>query len=167
MSKHKFLEEYCFVHNGNFYLATIKVWEGGIIECWGNMTKEKFLKNTATGWITVDIPDGTELRIGDQGLIVNQAKTLRQDGSVMFNHKWITQEDFEKDVLDAYHVSMGHPSASSVCWDAYGLYTIKPTEENKEKLRKAYLDIPSHKRRYVLGDQDIKDGPIRRILGIL
>jgi len=159
-------ETYCFIHNGNYYLTTLKVFEGGGIECWGSMDKAQFLEKTSSGWITIDVPDSTEVRIGDQGFVFTQAKTLRPDGSLIFAHKWITQEDFVKDVLDAVYVGMGNKSASEICFDAYYRYTADPSESNLEELRKAYLDVPEHNRRYVLGDQDLKDFPIRDVLGI-
>ena|ERR1035437_3121597 len=161
-----FLDEYCFVHNGGWYLAKIRVFEGGIIDCWGAMNREKFLKETGTGWITVDIPDGEELRIGDQGFIVKQAETLKHDGSLMFKHRWINQEDFVKAVLDAEHTSRGNKSAGYLCVEAFDAYLANQTDENREKLRRAYFDVPSQKRRYLLGDQDLKDFPIRTALGI-
>jgi hypothetical protein len=157
-------EKYCFVHNGHYYLSTVKVYEGGGIECWGSMTKQEFIEKTNYGWITVDIPDGEELRIGDIGLIVSQAKT--ELPTFRFDHKWITQESFVKDVLDAYYVSIGNKSVSELCFEAYKAYLAMPSKKNEERLRVAYNEVPEHNRHYVLGDQDLKDFPIRRILGI-
>jgi hypothetical protein len=162
--KRKVFEKFCFVRNGNCYLAKISVYEGGRIECWGTMNREQFLEKANSGWITVDLPDGAELRIGDQEFVVKQAETLNQDGSLMFKHKWITQADFIKDVLDAEHTAKGNKSAAQLCCEAYDHYLQYPTPENKEKLRVAYEDVPKHNRRFVLGDQDLKDFPILDIL---
>jgi len=159
-------ETYCFIHNTNYYLTTLKVFEGGGIECWGPMDKAEFLAKTSSGWITIDVPDGTEVRIGDQGFVFTQAKTLRKDGGLMFAHKWITQADFVKAVLDAVHVGLGNKSASEICFDAYHSYILDPSKSNLEELRKAYLEVPAHNRCYILGDQDLKDFPIRDVLGL-
>lgn len=159
-------ETHCFVNNGNYFLTTLKVFKGGGIECWGCMDKTEFLEKVSSGWITVDVPDGTEVRVGDQGFVFTQAKTLRQDGSLMFDHKWISQESLVKDVLDAVHVGMGNKSVSEICFDAYYRYTLDPSKTNLEELRKAYLNVPAHNRCYILGDQDLKDFPIRDVLGI-
>jgi hypothetical protein len=158
-------EIYCFVHNGNYYLTTLKVFSDGMVDCWGRMDKQEFLAKIKSGWITIDVPDGTEVRIDDQGFIFNQAKTLRKDGSLMFAHKWITNDEFVKEVLDAIHRANGNKGASELCYEAYQRYDASPTRENLEALRRAYEEVPAHRRRYVLGDQDLKDGPIRSALG--
>jgi hypothetical protein len=162
----KIFERDCFVHNGNYYATKISVYDNGNIECWGLMDKQEFLAKTKSGWITVDIPDGTGLRICDQDFVVNQEKTLNPDGSLMFIHKWITQESFIQDVLDAVHVAHGNKSASELCYEAYEGYLSNPSIVNRNKLEQVYLDVPSHNRQYILGNQDVKDFPIRNILGI-
>lgn len=163
--KKQIFESYCFIHNGSWFLATLKVFEGGGIEYWGRKSKEEFLKDSSSGWVTVDIPDGTELRIGEIGLIVNQAKTDLLLGC-RFDHKWISQESFVKSVLDAYHVSLGNKSASEVCFEAFEAYQKNPCVIAHAKLKDAYFDVPEHERRFILGDQDNKDFPIKHILGI-
>lgn len=162
--KRKIFERDCFVNNGGYFSAKISVYEDGKIECWGIMDKDKFLKQTTSGWITVDIPDGEKLRICGQDFVVKQAETLNQDGSLMFKHKWISQAEFVREILDAVHTAKGNKSAAALCYEAYDNYLTNPTQENKEKLRVAYEDVPAHNRRFVLGDQDLKDFPILDIL---
>jgi hypothetical protein len=163
--KKQIFETYCFVHNGDYHLTTLKVFEGGIIDCWGRMEKIEFLEKVKSGFITIDVPEGTAVRIGEQEFNFHQTTTTITDGTTMV-HKWINTEEFVKDVLDSYHVSLGHPSVAALCRLAYDEYILKPSPEAKEKLRHAYLDVPAHERRFLLGDQDNKDFPIRAILGI-
>lgn len=162
----KFLDRDCFIHNGSYFAARIQVYEGGVITYWGRHTKEEFLADLEKGWITVDIPDGEELRICNQDLVVIQGKTNYQDGRLMFVHKWITKESFKMEVLDAIDRSLGNESAASICYKAFEKYQAEPTDENLKRLRIAYGNVPQHKRLYILGDQDLKDGPIRGVLGI-
>lgn len=159
-------QQLCFVHNGSYFATTISVYENGRVYCWGWMDKQEFLDKAKSGWITAEILDGTELRYGDIGLIVNQAKTLCNDGSLMFEHRWIDQDNFIKSILDSIHIANGNPSSSEICFEALIAYQNNPNDENKETLRQAYLDVPKQKRCYILGDQDLKDFPIRKILGI-
>lgn len=159
-------QHYCFVHNGSYFLTTLSVLASGKIECWGSMTETEFLEKVQSGWITIDVPDGTEVRIGDQGFVFKQANTLNPDGSTMFMHKWISKESFVADVLDSVQVAQGHESAASICYQAYEIYCTFKTDKSKETLRLAYFNVPEHSRRFILGDQDLKDGPIRSILGI-
>lgn len=156
----------CFIHNGGYNLITLKVYEGGGLEYWGSKTKTDFLKDMESGWLTVDVPDGVEVRVGNQGFVFSQAKTLNSDGSTSFVHKWITKESFIQDVLDSVHVGKGNRSASEICYQAYKEYLKIGSTTAKNALREAYLDVPEHNRTYILGDQDNKDFAIRNILGI-
>lgn len=159
-------ERDCFVHNGSFYAARLKVWSDGVIDCWGHWDKAGFLEQVNKGWITVDIPEGiTKLRICNQDFDIKQSVTKKPDGNVMFEHKWITQEDFIKEVLDAVHVANGNESICKKCYNAYVKYKENPSDENKKTLRYCYNEVPKHKRIFVLGNQDLKDLPIKDILG--
>lgn len=163
----KIFERDCFVHNGSYFAARISVYDNGSIECWGLMDKQEFLAKAKSGWITVDLPEVTVIRLCDQDLIVTTAKTLNKDGSLVFNHKWITQESFIQEVLDVVHRAKGNKGASEICFEAYFNYLKNPSQINEDILRIAYNDVPFQNRKYILGDQDLKDGPIRSVLGLL
>jgi uncharacterized protein (TIGR02996 family) len=57
----------------------------------------------------------------------------------------------------------GSPGAIERCIEAHRAYQSNPSQERREALREAYEAVPEHLRRYC-GDQDSKDGSIRRIL---
>jgi len=145
-------------------LLGLAFFEDGTIECWGRQDKATFLKKVKSGWITVDIPDGKKLRICDQDFVVKQEETLNQDGSLMFKHKWITQEDFIKEVLDAVYTAQGNKSISELCYEAYENCVKLATASNLRVLIDRYLEVPKHNRCYILGDQDRKDFPIRDMI---
>ena len=153
-------ERDCFVKNGSYFAARIKVFEDGTVDCWGRMDKSEFIEKAKSGWITVDIPDGESLRICNQDLVVKQEETLNPDGTLMFKHKWITQEEFIKDILDSIYVAQGNKTASELCQEAYEACLKMKSADNLRILVDRYLEVPKHNRCFILGDQDLKDFPI-------
>ena len=159
----------CFIHNGGYFAATIKVLEGGFVDYWGVKTREEFIKDVESGWVTVDIPDGETLRICNQDLVVRVEETRwqydRPDdnikiGDLMFRHKWVTKESFKMEILDAIDTAKGNKPASQLCYEAFINYENNPNAETQRKLKKAYEDVPEHNRIFILGDQDLKDKPL-------
>lgn len=58
----------------------------------------------------------------------------------------------------------GEPTSSVICRARFKAYQDEPSPQNRDALREAYLAVPTHHRRYLLGDMDRKDGPIRAVL---
>jgi Ni,Fe-hydrogenase III small subunit len=77
---------------------------------------------------------------------------------------WIDPEELIKEVADELERLNNRPTSVDKCHDAYQLFQGDPTEETREKLREAYEAAPEHNRRFVLGDMDVKDIPIRMII---
>jgi hypothetical protein len=57
------------------------------------------------------------------------------------------------------------PSTVALCAQAFSAYEKQPSEENKDKLRLAYDQVPKHLRCYC-GDMDTKDHAIKRALSM-
>lgn len=55
------------------------------------------------------------------------------------------------------------PTSIELCRALYEDYLRTPKVSGRKELKKAYERIPSHMRRYV-GDQDVKDIPVRMII---
>lgn len=153
-------EHYLFKKSdGVYWLANFYIYSNGSILIDGignsltfkNKTElESLLKD---GIIATEIPDNSVIIIQSLGEI-KIAKTL------------YCADVYEKfsEIDDIINRLNGNPTSSDECWKMYEEYTKNPTEENKDNLKKMYEKIPTHLRKYVLGDMDVKDGPIRNII---
>ena len=143
-----------FIHNGGTYFFTgIKVYKDGMIDCWELVSFDRFIKKVRQGWVVTTIPEGAEVSLS--GLIAFKA------GEVM---NFVKEEEFVKEVADEIERLNGRTTSADKCREAYKEFLEKQTEDARERLREAYESIPEHNRRYVLGDQDVKDIPVRMII---
>lgn len=67
------------------------------------------------------------------------------------------------ELVDAIAQFRGDPGTVYFCLRELRFYREDPSEKHRERLRDAYERVPKHLRRFC-GDQDSKDGPIRKIL---
>jgi hypothetical protein len=58
-------------------------------------------------------------------------------------------------------LEQNHPLAYAVM-----MYDLNPIDHWKDKIRKLYFDIPKDERRFCLGDMDLKDYDVNRILNL-
>lgn len=142
-----------YIHNLSYHLTELKIYTDGMIDCWELVTYEEFRKKVMSGWVVTELPKNTEVSVFPLGGFT--ATNIRNR---------VKPEELIKEVADIIKELNGKPDTSKICQLAFEEYQKKPTEINKEKLRVAYEAIPEHNRRYVLGDMDRKDGPIRSIL---
>jgi hypothetical protein len=142
-----------FIHNGDYQLTQIEVYQDGMIDCWGLGDIEEFKQHVARGWVVTTLPEGARISIG---YLAHATAT-----DVM---TWIKEEEFIKEVLDDIEYLNGRPTADILCIAAYEKYQQAPTKEARQTLRVAYEAIPEHNRDGVLGDMDLKDIPIRMII---
>ncbi|WP_069462002.1 NADAR family protein [Actinacidiphila rubida] len=68
------------------------------------------------------------------------------------------------EVQDEIESLSGRPTSSGRCLEAIRRYLEEPTEEHRQDVRAAYLAIPAHRRVYVLGDMDLQDIPLRKLI---
>lgn len=143
-----------FIHNPGFHLTDLKVFQDGKIDCGeGLVDFEEFKKKVAGGLVQTSIPDGSAVsafplahfKITDYSTYVKEAELIKE----------------VKDIIEELN---GRKTTSEICQDMFGEYNQNPTEENKQKLKKSYEDIPEHNRHYVLGDMDNQDYPIRAVI---
>lgn len=50
------------------------------------------------------------------------------------------------------------------CQKAWEEYDQNPTKQTRDALKEAYEGVPEKERRFILGDMDVKDIPIRMVL---
>lgn len=142
-----------FIHNVSFHLTKLKIFEDGKIDCWGLVDFEEFKQKVANGWVRTSIPEGSELSIFPLG-----------DYKIQNSSTLVKEEEFIKEVQDVIDELNGRPTTSEKCREMYEGYNEKSTEENKQRLKKAYENVPEHNRCYILGDMDNKDRPIKEAI---
>ena len=76
----------------------------------------------------------------------------------------IEPTEFLKQVEDTLHELRGEPTTTSICVSRFKSFIKSPSDTNKEELKNAYLEIPVHRRKFVLGDMDFEDTPIKSVI---
>jgi hypothetical protein len=142
-----------FIHNMQYHLVTIKVYEDGLIDCWENVDFEGFVEKVRSGWIVTKVPKGE--RISRFHSFVGNSDGIET---------YIEELEFVKEVRDVLDQLQGQKTSSDRCKEAFRKYLDKQNDVNLQNLKNEYSSIPEHLKRYVLGDMDSKDGPIRYVL---
>ena len=141
-----------FIHNWNYHLTHISVYEDGMIDCWELVDFEGFKEKVRSGWVVTQPPEGAQISVSG----------LASFNAVNASYR-IDPEELIKEVADELERLNNRPNSFDRCLDAYKLFQEDPTEETREKLRQAYEAVPEHNRMF-LGDMDVKDIPIRMII---
>jgi hypothetical protein len=142
-----------FIHNFDYHLTHISIYCDGMIDCWGLVPFEEFKQKVRSGWVVTQPPPNAKVSVSFL------ASFTAADASY-----WIDPEEFIREVADEIEGLNGRPTARERCFAAWTAYEALPSEVTKEVLRLAYEAVPEHNRMFVLGDQDRKDHPIRRVL---
>jgi hypothetical protein len=142
-----------FIHNGSYHLTHISIYEDGLVDCWGLVPFEDFKDKVRSGWVVTQPPPGAPISVIFLGSFTAHDARFPVD-----------PEEFIKEVKDEIERLNGRPTSARACYEAWQLYNADPSGENEEALRIAYEAVPEHLRRFVLGDMDSKDHPIRRVL---
>lgn len=144
-----------FICNESYHLTEIAIYENGYIDCWELVTLEGFIEKVQQGWVTVELDSEQEdISIFGVGEIAPG-----------FQYRaYKTNSDLIAEVKDIICKLNQRPDSSARCLDAWSQYQQQPNEENCLRLKNAYEEIPRHNRCYILGDQDLQDTPIRRVI---
>jgi hypothetical protein len=143
-----------FIHNGDtYYLTDIKIYKDGMIDCWELVDFETFKRKVASGWVVTTLPEGAKVSI-----------TLTAQFRAVEVSSWIREEEFIKEVADEIESLNGRQTTLEKCSAAYKKFLAEQSDEARDLLKQAYEAIPEHRRRFVLGDMDVKDIPVRMII---
>jgi hypothetical protein len=142
-----------FIHNGDYYLTDIGIYQDGMIDCWGLVDFEEFKQKVRSGWVVTQPPKKARISV-----------SFLASFTAIHASYWIKPEEFIKEVADAIEELNGRPITSDRCREVWAMYEASPSEATAAELRLAYEEIPEHNRMYVLLDQDAKDHPIRAVL---
>ena len=143
-----------FIRNDAYHLTHISIYRDGMIDCWGLVDFEGFKQKVRSGWVVTRPPPGARISVSFL------ASFTAAEGA----RYWIEPEEFIKEVADEIEHLNGRPTTSDRCRDAWHAWEAEHTESARQALRAAYEAMPKHNRRYVLGDQDRKDGAVRQVL---
>ncbi|MFE2545533.1 NADAR family protein [Actinacidiphila glaucinigra] len=137
----------------DYYLADLFVYADGAIRCVSEMDLPGLRERLAAGSIALSNPE-------------RPVPAPAQSGP-----RWsarypepLTDEGFVGEVRDEIESLNGRPTTFDRCWQAIRRYMHEPTEDNRQSVRAAYLAIPAHRRVYVLGDMDLQDIPLRKLV---
>ncbi|MER5635363.1 NADAR family protein [Kitasatospora sp. NPDC002227] len=139
-----------FIRNGGYHLTDLIIYADGLVDCWGLVTLDELAEKLRTGWVATELPDGARASAHHVG-----SWTFAQAQS------WISPEELLGEVRDEIDRLNNRPNSTQRCLAAADAFLADQTEERRAELRRAYLDIPEHLRRYALGDMDSKDWPLK------
>jgi hypothetical protein len=145
-----------FIHNGAYYHTILKVYADGMIDCWGLVTYEEFLKKVEEDWVTAQVPNASaasRVKVGDLFYAYGEYCMCS-----------MTDEDLIKEVDHVLGLLQGRETASNLCYKAFAKYIRNPSPDLLEEVRQNYDKVAATSRRFILGDQDLKDGPIKHVL---
>lgn len=142
-----------FIHNFDYHLTHISIFRDGMVDCWGLVTFDEFKHKVRSGWVVTQPPPNAKVSVSF--LASFTAADARY---------WIDPEQFIREVADEIEHLNERPTSRERCFAAWTAYEASPSDITKEALRLAYEAVPEHNRRFVLGDQDRKDHPIRQVL---
>lgn len=144
-----------FIKNGGtYYLADLRIYADGVVDCWEHCTLDEFAEKVRSGWVATALPDGAPAH-------------AHHVGSWTFANTsvWIDEDGLIGEVADEIDRLAGRPDSTDRCLIAADAYLADRTEANRAALEAAYLAIPEHLRQYALGDMDYKDGPLLALFG--
>lgn len=139
-----------FIHNLNYHLTEIHIYEDGKIDCWELVDFDGFIKKIESGWIKTNLPKGEKVFAFPLGNF--ETKEFYPNR---------TENDLIKEVKDIIDGFQGKKTAEQYCVDAYKEYITNPTSENKHELKRTYELVAEHNQRFLLGDMDVDDLPIQ------
>ena len=143
-----------FIKNGqHFFVTEIKIYQDGMIDCWGLVDFDGFKEKLRTGWVRTKLPDGA--RVSMMVSALNFTATNVAGG--------VEEDDFLKQVADEIQYLNNEPTSADICREALNRYKQSPVQSNREQLRAAYEAVPKHMQPY-LGDMDTKDWEYKQIL---
>lgn len=142
-----------FIHDGDYHLTPIMIYQDGMIDCWGLVTFEEFKAKVHSGWVVTHPPEGAQINVSCC------ARFTASHASY-----WVEPEEFLKEIADEIEELNGRSTTSDCCYEAYNAYLADSSAANLQKLRDCYESVPEHNRVFILGDMDASDTPIRALL---
>lgn len=144
-----------FIHNGPYYLTSIKAYQDGMVDCWGLVSFEEFRWQVEQGKVVTSVPDGATVSIHHVARLT--AHDVFVEGP---------EAEFVKDVANAIEELNGRPTAQERLIQAIKGLREQDSPEMRRLLEQAYEDLPAYCRKYIFGSRMEKKKDIQRLLGI-
>ena len=142
-----------FIHNYHYMLSEIHIYKDGMIDCWELTDLNGFIEKVRSGWIKTSIPDNHDLYAFPLGNFKIEK---------FFPGR--SEEELIKEVKDILAILNNRPTSLNLCREAFQTYQSNPSKEHFNKLKESYELVPNHNKKFILGDMDVDDIPIRVIL---
>jgi predicted NAD-dependent protein-ADP-ribosyltransferase YbiA (DUF1768 family) len=145
-----------FINNGGTYFLTdLKIYADGLVDCWELVDFDVFQEKVRRGWVATSLAKNG--RASAHLLASWQFKDPRSIGP----------DELIAEVRDTIAELQEAPTSSQRLKGVLEAFVADPSEANRSLLRQAYVEIPEHLRRFVLGDQDMEDWPLKVLVGEL
>src|ERR1044072_7957301 len=95
-----------FIHNGNYHLSPVSVYQDEMIDCWGLVDLDGFKKKVRSGWVVTQPPEGADISVA----------FLASFRAVKASY-WIDPEELIKEVVDIIEELNQRPSSTNRCYD--------------------------------------------------
>jgi hypothetical protein len=110
-----------FIHNGDYHLSPISVYQDGMVDCWGLVDFEEFQEKVRSGWVVTRPPRWARVSVTSLGHFRTINASYR-----------IEPEELIKAVADEIEELNDRPSSLETCYQAYKAFQDNPTEETRE-----------------------------------
>ncbi len=134
---------HAFIHNGKYFLAEIKVYKDGTIDCWELVNFEEFKQKIAQGWVVTSLPNNAEVSVS---FLATFKATNVQAG--------VKEEEFIKEVADEIEKLNGRSTSTDRCVKAFQRFQAEQDEDARQHLEAAYEAVPEHLRWFMLDELD-------------
>lgn len=142
-----------FIHNMNYYVVELKIYQDSMIDCWGLVTFDQFKAKVRQGWVVTQPPEGARIGMMTSGTFFTATNVSAS----------VEPDEFIKQVEDEIRLLNGKPDTLTLAHKALEAYHADRTESAKAALRAAYEAVPKHRRIY-LGDMESRDYEYQLIL---
>ena len=132
-----------FIHNGAYHLTKIAVYADGMIDCWGLVDFNEFVRKVNSGWVVTTLPEGADVSVSKiTGFTANK---------ILFS---VPESEFIKEVLDTIEELNERPSSLALFVQASKNYWNEPNEENQRLMHEAFEKVPHHRKKFVTNTRD-------------
>jgi hypothetical protein len=132
-----------FINNVQYYLTNIIVYADGMVDCWGLVDWEGFIRKVESGWVITSLPEGAEVSVHPITCFIAK--------DILYK---VPESEFIKQALDAVEELNGRPTSLEQFINAKKFYWEEPNDGNRALMHEAFERVPHHMKKYVLNERD-------------
>ena len=134
---------HAFIHNGWYCVSEIRVYQDGMIDCWGLVDFEGFKQKVSEGWVVTKLPNNAPVSISR---LARFTATEVQAS--------VKEDEFVKEVADAIEELNGRPTSTHKCRAAFQRFQEEHSEVARQQVQETYEGVPEHLRWFLLDEMD-------------